>query len=79
MPVIQVDMLAGRDSATKAKLIKELTETYCRITGNPPQSVTIIMRDITHDSWGRAGEPMPPAPMTATRRPAVRRPDSSSA
>jgi 4-oxalocrotonate tautomerase len=60
MPVIQVDMLAGRDSATKAKLIKELTETYCRITGNPPQSVTIIMRDITHDSWGRAGEPMPP-------------------
>jgi phenylpyruvate tautomerase PptA (4-oxalocrotonate tautomerase family) len=53
-------MLAGRDGATKAKLIKELTETYCRITGNPPQSVTIIMRDITHDSWGRAGEPMPP-------------------
>ena len=60
MPVIHVDMLAGRDKGTKAKLIKELTDTYCRVTGNAPQSVTIIMRDIAHENWGRAGEPMPP-------------------
>lgn len=60
MPIIEVNMLAGRDRETRAKIIKELTDGFVRATGNAPESVRIILRDVAHENWGVAGVPKEP-------------------
>ena len=57
MPIIEVNMLEGRDDKTKAAIIRELTDGFCRATGNKPDSVRVILRDVPHASWGAGGVP----------------------
>ena len=55
MPIIQVDMFAGRTKEMKRELVKALTDAFVTVTGGKPQSVQVILRDIEKDDWGVAG------------------------
>lgn len=55
MPIIQIDMLEGRDAEMRAGIIRDVTDAFCRTTGNKPETVHVVLRDIPLDSWGQGG------------------------
>lgn len=58
MPVIRVDMFKGRSREQKRLLVRELTDTYVRVAGGKPESVTIILREVDKEDWAAAGSLM---------------------
>ena len=42
MPIIRVAMLSGRKRKQKRLLVRELTDTFVRVAGGKPESVTIV-------------------------------------
>ena len=55
MPIIRVEMFEGRDRDQKRKIISEVTDGFCRATGPSPESVNVILTDVSQDEWGRGG------------------------
>jgi 4-oxalocrotonate tautomerase len=48
-------MFKGRSREQKRLLVRELTDTYVRVAGGKPESVTIILQDVDKEDWGAAG------------------------
>jgi 4-oxalocrotonate tautomerase len=57
MPIVQIDMLEGRDVEKKHRLIRMVTEAVCTALDAEPQSVRVIIREMAADHYGIAGEP----------------------
>ena len=55
MPIIRVEMFEGRDRDQKRKIISEVTNGFCLATGASPESVNVILTDVSQDEWGRGG------------------------
>ena len=55
MPIIRVEMFKGRSREEKRSLIRELTETFVRVAGGKPESVTIILQDVDKEDWAAGG------------------------
>ncbi|MYR92563.1 MULTISPECIES: tautomerase family protein [unclassified Streptomyces] len=55
MPVISVDWWKGNDRAQRQELVEELTASVSRIAGCPEEAVTVIVRDVETDHWGKGG------------------------
>ncbi len=55
MPIIRVEMFKGRSREQKRSLVRELTETFVRVAGGKPESVTIILQDVDKEDWAAAG------------------------
>ncbi|GHA90522.1 MULTISPECIES: tautomerase family protein [Streptomyces] len=55
MPVISVDWWKGNDRAQRQELVSELTACVSRIAGCPEEAVTVIVRDVDPDHWGKGG------------------------
>ena len=55
MPIIRVEMFEGRDRDQKRKIISEVTDGFFRATGASPESVNVIITDVSQDEWGRGG------------------------
>jgi len=55
MPVIRGEMFRGRSRGQKRLLVRELTDTFGRVAGGKPESVTIVLQDVEKDDWGAAG------------------------
>ena len=55
MPIIRVEMFEGRDRDQKRKIISEVTDGFCCATGASPESVNVILTDVSQDEWGRGG------------------------
>ena len=55
MPIIRVEMFEGRDRDQKRKIISEVADGFCRATGASPESVNVIITDVSQDEWGRGG------------------------
>lgn len=56
MPMIHVEMFAGRTADQKRALVKALTEAFVSTAGSTPQSVQIILREVEKADWATAGE-----------------------
>lgn len=56
MPFIQVNILEGRTEQQKVDLIRELTETACRVLGSKPEQVRVLINDVPSTNWGIAGK-----------------------
>ncbi|MDT7789967.1 MAG: 4-oxalocrotonate tautomerase [Pseudonocardiales bacterium] len=56
MPLIHVNQVTGKTAGQKAELIRELTETYVRVTGAKPESVWVTVEETAKENWGIAGE-----------------------
>ncbi len=55
MPIIRIEMFEGRDRDQKRKIISEVTDGFCRATGASPDSVNVIITDVSKKEWGRGG------------------------
>lgn len=55
MPMIRVEMFAGRTAEQKRALVKELTEAFVRAAGGTPESVQIVLTDVEKENWAGAG------------------------
>ncbi len=55
MPIIRVEMFKGRSREQKRLLVRELTDTYVRVAGGTPGSVTIVLQDVEKEDWGVGG------------------------
>lgn len=56
MPIIRVEMFEGRNEDKKADLVDALTESFIRTCGGTPESVHIVITDVSKDNWGSAGQ-----------------------
>lgn len=63
MPVIQVNMLAGRLSEAKQALMRRLTEATVETLGVDPSAVRVILHEVPPENWSVGGIPktQPPA------------------
>ena len=55
MPVVTVEMWAGRTIEQKRQLVKGITSAIADI-GVPPEAVQIIIKDNPKHNWGIGGE-----------------------
>lgn len=55
MPIIRVEMFAGRDTDQKRALVRELTDAFVKTCGGTPQSVSIVITDVAKSDWGSGG------------------------
>ena len=55
MPILRVEMWAGRTASQKAGLARALTEAMVNIVHCSPQAVTIIFEDIARENWATGG------------------------
>lgn len=55
MPMIRVEMYEGRTVEQKRNLAKALTESFNKTCGGTPESVQVVIQDISKDNWASAG------------------------
>ena len=57
MPLVQLSLRAGRDAATKRRLIAELTDAVVRVTGVEAERVRVLLYELPDEHWGVGGVP----------------------
>lgn len=57
MPLVPIKWFKGRDRATKAKTIENVTKAVSEACGCSTDAVTVIIEDIDKSSLGRGGKP----------------------
>jgi 4-oxalocrotonate tautomerase len=55
MPMIQVQMFEGRTAEQKAALAQALTEATVRALGVPPDSVDVVLTEVSKAHWSTGG------------------------
>jgi 4-oxalocrotonate tautomerase len=55
MPMIKVEMFAGRTDDQKRALVKELSEAFTRVAGGNPDGVEVMLVDVEKHNWSRGG------------------------
>lgn len=68
MPIVRIEMLAGRSAELKQQLAAELTALVARRCGSDPAHVWVIFEDVQHHDWAVAGRVFA-APAGATAEP----------
>ena len=56
MPVIRIEMFAGRSVDQKRELVAALTRETARIAKCEPSSVQIVIEDVAKENWGMGGQ-----------------------
>jgi 4-oxalocrotonate tautomerase len=55
MPVVIVNMWAGRSTEQKKTLVKGITDVFVQV-GTPAEAVHIILNDVPKTNWGTGGK-----------------------
>lgn len=55
MPIVQVELLAGRTTEQKREMVARVTEAIVASLNCPKEAVTIIIRDMPLDNYANAG------------------------
>ena len=55
MPIVQIELLEGRDVEKKRRLIRMVTDAVCEALDAKPESVRVIIREMDPDHYGVAG------------------------
>ena len=55
MPIVRVELLAGRPNGVKQALAAELTTVVARHLGNDPAHIYVMFQDVAHGDWAVAG------------------------
>ena len=56
MPLIQVQMFAGRTPQQKRDLVRALTDAFIETAGSTPGAVDVILTDVEQSDWAQGGE-----------------------
>ncbi|WP_415236360.1 2-hydroxymuconate tautomerase [Sneathiella sp.] len=57
MPMIRVEMFAGRSAEQKKTLIKSLTKATSEAIGVSVASIDVVITEVAKENWGLGGEP----------------------
>ena len=70
MPIVRIDMLAGRSAETKQAVAAEITATLARLCGTEAAHIYVMFNDVQHHDWAVAGQlfPSPPSSLAAADR-----------
>ncbi len=55
MPMIRVEMYEGRTVDQKRALVKQVTEAFIDTCGGTPESVQVMITDVSKEDWATAG------------------------
>lgn len=55
MPVVIVNMYAGRDRNAKKRIVAGITKVF-EAENVPRDAITVILNEIPKDNWGEAGK-----------------------
>jgi 4-oxalocrotonate tautomerase len=58
MPIIRIEMVAGRTVEQKRELVQVLTRETARIANSSPSSIFVVIEDVAKENWGAGGELM---------------------
>lgn len=56
MPIIRIEMWTGRSLEQKRELVEVLTRETARITGCGPESVYVVIDEVSKQNWGAGGQ-----------------------
>jgi 4-oxalocrotonate tautomerase len=56
MPIIRVEMLAGRSADQKRAMAEELTEAFLRTAGGRREAISVIVTDVAAQDWAIGGK-----------------------
>ena len=56
MPIVRIEMLAGRSPEIKQQLALEMTQTMARVCNCDPAHVYVMFSDVQHQDWAVAGQ-----------------------
>lgn len=56
MPIVTIDMWAGRTKEQKEMLIEKVTRAVVDSVGCPPEAVHMIIREVEKSNWGMGGK-----------------------
>ena len=56
MPIINIDMIAGRTLDQKRELVKSVTKAVCESIGTTPERVKIKLNDMEPENYAISGE-----------------------
>ncbi len=57
MPLVRIDMFAGRSREMKDALIRNVTNAVVEAVGCPLESVQVILYEVDKADWARGGVP----------------------
>jgi len=55
VPIYRVEMLEGRTVEQKKKLAEEITRISVEVLGGSPDSVHVLITDVTRENWATGG------------------------
>jgi 4-oxalocrotonate tautomerase len=55
MPIIDILLLEGRDTDTKKRLLREVTEAVQRVLGSRPESIRAYVREVPPEQFSVGG------------------------
>ena len=55
MPVVTVQMLAGRSDEQRRKIVDGITRVMKEAAGAAPEATTVIIHEVERDRWASAG------------------------
>ena len=56
MPIIRVEMFAGRSRDQKRELVQNLTDGFAKACGGKPEAIHVIITDVNKEDWGSGGQ-----------------------
>jgi len=56
MPIIHVELIAGRSPEMKQALAQKLTEAATHVLGVAPEAVRVILREVEAEHWFVGGQ-----------------------
>ena len=56
MPIIRIEMVAGRSAEQKRELAEALTRETARIAATSPSSIMVIIEDVAKENWAVGGK-----------------------
>ncbi len=69
MPIVRIELLAGRSPEVKQNLAAELTAVVARHLGNDPAHVYVMFQDVAHGDWAVAGRVFDTPPKVGSEAP----------
>ncbi|MGH9197315.1 MAG: tautomerase family protein [Acidimicrobiia bacterium] len=55
MPIVRVEMWAGRTVAQKKELARVITDAMVNIAQTSPEATIIVFEDVSKDNWAQGG------------------------
>jgi 4-oxalocrotonate tautomerase len=53
MPIVRVDLFAGRSLEQKRELVRGITEVVARTCGVAPDGIHVLINEMSRENWGR--------------------------